>query len=399
MTMPISILKDDWGQKLSFPEEIKKISDAADWQRLDLRKLKESFYKGYDSACPRMREGGTNVSSAFGLLMLSGINNLANALYTATPAVWPEWVQNVPSTDRQEYYEPLYTVQLPSLKNEGDRYPRTKILGNPQEVVNKVHGSIVGFSRELFDWDRSGQIKSKAGGMGAAMKQYEDIHSQYKVFGIAGSFNGVSVPASTWTGINHLGAALTTPFSASGASGLGNRITTYAALSFSGVNEANVIFTNLIDPMGNKITVSPNRLLHSSNDEVLANTIYNNQYHPTIGGLSGLTLATAASGTSPAMMAENAFKGRFKPVMCRYFAPWAWILMHGPSPAFIKQTYTELEIVQENPNSGSNFEMDEINFKNRSVFTNEWIEPRYAVMGNPGTSITCGGSVGATGAY
>ncbi len=70
----------------------------------------------------------------------------------------------------------------------------------------------------------------------------------------------------------------------------------------------------------------------------------------------------------------------------RYLPDWAWSLLEA-NKGFIFQTRDELEITEENRNSGSYFDFDVIRYKSRKRFNIDWVGggSRFAYLGNDGT--------------
>ena len=52
---------------------------------------------------------------------------------------------------------------------------------------------------------------------------------------------------------------------------------------------------------------------------------------------------------------------------------------------FVFQRRDPLEIVQESPNTGMGFEQEIYAFRGRERFEADWIEPRFAYLGNDGS--------------
>jgi hypothetical protein len=56
-----------------------------------------------------------------------------------------------------------------------------------------------------------------------------------------------------------------------------------------------------------------------------------------------------------------------------------------PKRGFVFQRRDPMEVVQENAQSGDSFRMEVYAFRARERFEADWIEPRFAYLGNDGS--------------
>lgn len=395
----------NWAVK-RVPDAIKKLSESIDWKAVSFRNLR-NMVSSDKMQYALMREGfrEANPQTAFGLLMLQGVEVIANDLYIRAETAWQNYCLEVPSKARQEYHEPLFLMELPEEVPNGGRYPESRLVSTPREVVNRTFGRIEAFDRVLVDDDQSGQIRERAGKMGTSMATFEDIYVALRFMGTAGTYNNVRVPASTYATIDTNGNPVASVFSTA----VGNTVKTsggaYQTLSPQSVKSAWAAFLNMKDPLSNKLLINPNVLLVSSQDDVNANMIVNSEnwasVQGTVMGAGPQTFNTANAGTLGTIGTVNPWKGRFKVVTARFLNDWAWSLMNGPSPAFLLQRRDAVEVVPELVATGQEFDSDARRFKIRTRFEVEWIEARYAVLGNPGfqngAAVTIDGTAGVQG--
>jgi hypothetical protein len=242
----------------------------------------------------------------------------------------------------------------------GEPFQETTFKGFERELVNYKHGHIEAFERELFDDDQTGQVRQRASNMGEGFRIYEEIYVLARLFGaVAGNYDGVDVPASTYNSGQ--------PFTVA----IGNRANPYIRLSPASLEAAHVAIRSMNDPTGRKFLVTPTQLYVSPIDEFLAWTIVNS---PNQGNLA----------TSPFAMMVNPLQGRYSVFASPFIASKAW-LIGDPKRGFVFQRRDPLEIVQENPQSGGSFLQETYKFRARERFEVDWIEPRFAYLGNDGS--------------
>jgi len=330
--------------------------------------------------------GEAHSSTALAQLLRAGIQTIANNWYERTPVNWPEYIQEVSSDKRQEFYAPLYGSALPKRTGRGVPYDEQRIKGVDREIINyKVMGG-ESFERELFDDDQTGQIAQRANNLGEAMRVYEEVYAAARILGTAQTISNVVVPASTYATVNANGTAITTPFSVNlYETGSGNRPAAFAQLSFPNIKTGFEKLLDAKDPLGVKISVTPDTLLVSSFDYVNIRTFLNSAYYPAVPGLGGENAGSASSGVAGGAFSENAIKGLMNPALNRYLPNGAWYLGQARK-GMLFQRRDPLEVVQEQPQSGESFSRDVYRFRSRSRFELEWIDSRFWYCGNDGTA-------------
>jgi hypothetical protein len=170
---------------------------------------------------------------------------------------------------------------------------------------------------------------------------------------------GVEVPASTYGS----GSVFTTA--------IGNRPTTYVRLSSTSLEAAHVALRSMVDPTGRKMLTVPTVLIVSPIDEFLAWTLVNSPQQ-----------AFVSAGATSNMV--NPLQGRYTVYSSPFIDTKAW-MVGDPKRGFVFQRRDPMEVVQENAQSGDSFRMEVYAFRARERFEADWIEPRFAYLGNDGS--------------
>lgn len=333
---------------------LREVAAKVDWAspNLSFRRLREAAERIAD-----LYE--TNSVTTFGWLLRSAVQEFANNVYQDIAVIYPNFVTVIQSRRRSEIYGGLYRGQMPRLVDAGEKFQDTTFKGFERELVNFKFGILESFERELFDDDQTGQVRSRAGNLGENFRLFEEIYVISRLFGAARSEEGVDVPASNYNSGNVFTTAI------------GNRPSAFARLSATELEEAHVAMRSMVDPIGRKFLVNPTVLLVSPIDEFTALRILNSPQEP-------VTAASAIAGQI------NPLQGRYTVYSSPFVRSKAWLLGDFKR-GFVFQRRDPLEIVQENPNSGMGFEQEVYAFRGRERFEADWIEPRFAWLGNDGS--------------
>lgn len=382
-----------------YPQELIKLSEAVSpmWARDDFRA--KSWMRAAEESVKKLKEANPETALAF--LLRKGVQTLANDWYLTVPREWQDYAGTNASDAFAEWYAPLYGSTVAGRVAKGGRFPEGKIIGEDSVLVNYKFGLIESFDRELFDDDQTGQIRQRATRLGQGMAITENAYAAIRFIGAAGTYSNLVVPASNYTTINVAGAAVTTPFSISlfgnntAGNPYGNRPSAYVALGLNPLKQGWSDLLNAKDPLNNKIIVSPNTLLHSSQDALHAPLLVSPPsgvpYYPAIVGPTGTTQGGAGTG-APAgypggVFGANPFMGLgIKPVLARFLPDWAWSLGEK-GKGFIFQERDPLEVIQEQPATGAAFETDAYRFRSRRRFEADWVGggSRFWWLGNDGS--------------
>jgi len=342
-------------------------------------------WKGLKEACFRAPASlmEANPASAFGQLLRAGVQTIANAWYKRYPATWTQVAQETDSTGRQEFYAPLFGSAFPRRVKAGNPFRQQQVKGQDREIINEKWGGVEAFDRELFDDDKTGQIRQRASNLGEVQGVWEDAYFSRRFVGVADATSfPEAIEASTWTGENKVGTAITTPFSVNMYdTGVGNRPAAYGQLAYETFSFAFEALHRAEDPLGVKIPVNPNYLLHSSFDVLNAKALLTSAYFPSVGP----ALGGAEQGLMKGAFMANPVQGIMKDVLNIHLKRGVWA-MGETKKGFIFQRRDPMEIVQELPQSGQSFELDTYRFRARSRWEQDWIDPRFTFLGNDGTA-------------
>lgn len=359
------------------------------------------WIKGCREAACRLREA--NSETALGFLLRKGIQVTANDWYNTVPREWQNYCRVEGSSAVAEWYGPLYPSTIAGLVPRGTQFPEGQVIGEDSALVNQKFGLIEAFDRELFDDDQTGQIRDRSRNLGSSMGTTESVWAASRFIGSARTYANLTVPVSNYSTINQNGTAITSPFSTSLYGSSGNRPTTFAPLSANMLKVGLVVLMNAIDPLQNKIVVNPNTLLVSTQDAINADILLTPGGYPAVIGLGGNSIATAnvlGGTTSAAGATQGVIPGQpggwgspnpfaamgIKKVLERYLPDWAWAIGEK-GKGLVFQERDALEITQEAPNTGQNFNFDGLRYRSRRRFECDWVGggSRFWYEGDDGT--------------
>jgi len=350
--------------------------DGWESDELPWKALREQAVKSYRM----LREG--HPSTAFGQLLRAGVQMIANAWYKRYPTTWQDVALETTSDKRQEFHAPLFGSAYPRRVGDGNPFREQQVKGQDIEVINVKWGGIEAFDRELFDDDQTGQIRNRASQLGESMKNWQDAYFIRRFIGAAFGGYPDPIPASTWAGVNANGTAIATPFSVNMyATLVGNRPAAFVQFSEEAVMAAFNALRRAVDPLNVPIVIRTDTLLHSSFDELTIKRFLNSAYYPSVGPAQG----GGEQGLMKGIFSVNVFQGAFKPVMNIHAPMGMWALGEGKK-GFTFQRRDPLEIIQEMPGTGQNFEVDVYRFRSRERWEQAWIDPRFWYLGNDGTA-------------
>jgi len=333
-----------------------------------------------------------NPASAFGQLLRAGIQMIANGQYKRTLSTWQEVAQEYASDKRMEFHAPLYGSAFPRKVGSGTPFPEQQVKGQDVEIVNIKFGGIEAFERELFDDDQTGQIKTRAQNLGEVMRVWEDAYFSRRFVGTASTDFPEPILASNFSDQNYVnfnGTSITTPFStafyatSSAGSARGNRPAAFVRFNFNSVLDAVQALRQAIDPLGVAIVVNPDYCLVSPFDELEAKTAFNS---PSFPASVGTTVGTTGTGFFRGAFANNPIQNMMKVIVNVHLKTGVWAVGQAQK-GYVFQRRDPMEIVQEVPNSGDSFNFDNLRFRSRSRWEQEWIYPGFTFLGNDGSVV------------
>ena len=375
--------------------------DVGDKERFDFKSPFFSF-GGMREACSRvaskessrMRE--TNAISTFSAVLRAGVNNFANEWYQLTKTVYEQIVAVTPSTHLIEPYAPIARGSTPRRTPPGTPFKEVKIQGPADiQILNEKFGAISSAQWELFKYDMTGQIMTRLQDIGPNMALLEEAWVFGKFISPSGGtlYQGDTIPVSgTKPSIE---TSSTWPWSTSMLGGGANRLSSYAVFSNNNVQALDYLLMIQRDQNGNFMAVDPDTLVMGPGVKFVGLQLLNSEWYPTTaaqligGGISGTTIGSTGTSTTATNVgttfAQNQMKGLYKPVVSRFLPPGAYGLMQAHR-GMVFQMAEGLSVIQEFPASGASFESDEIRWRSKSAWMTEWIEPRFAALGNDGSA-------------
>jgi len=314
----------------------------------------------------------STAETTFGQLLRAGIQSIANGWYQRRETTYQKWVSESVSSKRQEFYAPLHHAGFPRRVDANSKFPEVTVAGLDIMMKNYKFGAIIGFERELFDDDQTGQVQQRSADMGENMAILEEIWAYARFIGLASSYAGDPIPASETKPANETAW----PFSTSFVGGGANRPATYVRFGKDALIAAWKQLVVQKDLLGNIMSVRPDTILCSREDYFDVSLILNSQYYPSV--------PSTTTGATGAPFASNELKGIANVVMSPYLPDKAWAFGQA-GRGFVFQRRDPLEIIQENPSSGMAFEQDEFRFRSRSRWDCDWVDPRFWFLGDDGT--------------
>ena len=355
------------------------------WKQFGVRKLRESVHRVYRAH--RVREA--TAETAFGQLLRYGVQNFLFDAYQNVPTVAQAIYETRPSTNRQEWYAPLYGAEVPEDVAEEGHFDDSRIKGLDVMIINKKVGRILSISRELVDDDQTGQIVNRATRLGERMRYKEELDA----------VKAIVLEAKDYS----TGGSGSTPYTTA----IGNKFTAGSQpLIMQTLEEAAIELAKIVDPLGNFMLVLPDTVFAGRNNEINLYKLLNSAYMPAIPG-AGVTspfeggwaqsasaenIGDAKSGSTGWTLTINWLQGRYTPVISTFFdhpdllaatasaSPKFWFLMQAKKGA-VWQERDPLEVIQENPLSGASFETDAYRYRVRRRYKHAVIEPRFIFQG------------------
>jgi hypothetical protein len=337
--------------------DAKKIPYDADG--FSFKKLSENAEK----VANKFREA--NSETVFGALLRYGVQNfMFDAYKSVDDFVYTDYVNVRTSKNRQEWYAPLYGVEIPQDVPLGGKFEDSRLAGLDVEVVNKKVGRILSFERELVDDDQTGQISQKATELGSRMRYKEEA-----------DVNGVDVFTNA-----PLGRGLTGVAGQSYTNTIGNAPAAgNVLLSQTALEAADIAMHQMVDPLGNRIMVKPSILVVSPADKFNAAKLLNSTLQPSVPGAAGQTASSAAAGLTGWTMTMNPLQGLYKLKVSRFLPTSYWFLIDPTSIVF--QDRDPLELMQEARDAGESFARDEYRYRVRRRYQTAVLEYRYIYCG------------------
>lgn len=339
-------------------------------QQLRLNMLREA-------AEGNLREGTAETS--WGQLLRVGVQAMASDYFAwaGNETIFQDLVDERPSNKAMEFYAPMYGGQLPKPVERSGRYASSYFKGTDSMLVNEKFGRLYEFEKELWDDDKTGQIKQRAKDIGQGMRIVQEMWFSARLTGATQTFaEDIIVPAPS---------IVTSVYSDTKFSSTeGNRAASAATrLSQPALEAASVAMMKARDPMNNLLHTKMDTLIVGVDDMFTAAKLINSTLQPSVPGtsaqvLGGYTVAASAAtsgvpgGTTGYVNTINPLYGLYKLKIGRYLPQYHWYLTQAKK-GIIFQTRSPLEITQENPTAGESFNRDVLLFKSSARWQMDWI--------------------------
>lgn len=327
-------------------------------------------------------------SSAFTQFLRAGLQQVVNGMYQATPVTWQDWVTAVQSAKQVEIYAPNHGVSFPRQVGASEQYPEVGSAALDLELRNLKFGSIYSLQKELLSDDQSGTFAQQGGLLGEYMAIINEVLCYGKLASVAGmKYIDYSIPTSETKPsyeTNYPYATAAAPFRGGGY----NKPASYAIFTQASFQAGRVALMNQKNLQGIKMMVNPKRIIAGPNQELDIKTVLNSTYYPQ---------GAAAAGGQFGAFAINTLKGAADVTISRFVFKndgtvngdsKAWYLVDDSKPFFVLQMREPVSVTQEDPNSGASFEKDIIRFKGSARMNADFIDPRFAWIGNDGSVTT-----------
>lgn len=320
-------------------------------------------------------------SSAFTQFLRAGLQQVVMNMYKAAETTWQDWATVVASNKDTEIYAPNHGVAFPKEVGQGEVYPEVSAAALDLELKNKKFGSIYALNYELAEDDQTGSFMAQASLLGEYQALLNEVYAYGKLASVASmKYLDLLIPTSETKPSYESNYPWSTSLRGGGATK-----GTYAALIQANVQAGIIALMNQKNLQGIKMVVNPKRLIVGPAMKFDASVLLNSAYYP-----SGAASAGAVGGA----FAVNMLKGILDLTVSRFVFKndgtvngdsKAWYIVDDTKPFFIMQQRTPVMVVQENPQSGAHFEKDIIRFKAMSRFNADFVDPRFAWIGNDGS--------------
>lgn len=265
---------------------------------------------------------------------------------------------------------------------ENEIFPEVAAAGLDIKLRNKKFGNLFGVSKELLDYDQTGQFQKQVGLMGQYAKQVLEVICYGKLASVAGmSYGGLSIPTSETKPSDEA----TYPWSTSLQGGGATRPASYGILNQANIQSAFVALMNQKNLLGLKMNVQPDKILIGPTNKFDLSVLLHSSYYPT----------GATAGQTGGAFSINPIEGIAEPVVSRFMfdqtgavtgSSKAAYLVDSKVPFFVVQVNEAAVVELENPQSGQSFDRDVVRFKLRVRANADFIDPRYAYQLNDGSA-------------
>jgi hypothetical protein len=352
-----------------------------------LKGLIESVQKG----CRGIREA--NVAGTVQQFLRAGIQLGINPLYQKVETTWDGLYQSLPSNKAVELYAAAFRSSFPKLKGFGEEPDQAVISGLDIQVPNRfVAKKLLTIGKDLVLFDQTNQVQQQAQQIAENFPIFSDSHAVGRFISnsATGSYavldaNGDAVPVSA-TGAQ--AGESTWPYNVAFTNGAGkNRLTTFTAASYETIIQLRAMARQMKDPLGHKMLVNPETIwcgvgLTDGFELMLKSALWPSTASISSVASGGAVKTDMAIGVQHA---DNILKGKYNLVDSIWLPNTAYGICQA-AKGFIKQVVQPVKVAVENPMSGASFLLGGTRYLIDEIWTYEWIEPRYSLLGSEGSA-------------
>lgn len=320
-----------------------------------------------EAAEGNLREG--TGETAFGQMLRVGVQSMAADYFAwaGSETIFQDIVEERTSNKYAEFYAPMFGGQLPKQVERSNRYASSYFKGTDSMMINLKFGRLYEFEWELWEDDKTGQIRARAGEIGKGMRIVQEMWFSSRLTGAAQTYaEDINVPAPQILDTIYS----TTMFSATEGNMAPDADT---RLGQSALEDASTAMLKARDPMKNILLTKMDTLVVSVDDMFNAAKLINSTLQPSVPGTSSTTLASVPGQTIGFVNTINPLYGLYKLKVGRYLPKYHWYLGQAKK-GIIMQSRSPLEIIQENSQAGESFARDVLLFKSRARWEMDWIQ-------------------------
>lgn len=321
-------------------------------------------------------------ASAFTQFLRAGINQVAANMYKATPVTYTEWATVIQSQKDTEIFAPNHGVAFPREVGRQEIYPEVGAAALDLELKHKKYGSIYALEKELLNDDQSGSFAQQSAMLGEYLAIVAEVWSYGKLASVAGmKYLDLQIPTSETKPSYEASYPWSTALRGGGAT----KGASYSAFTQASFQAARVALMNQKNLQGIKMLVDPKRVICGTNNELDVKTTLNSSFYPQGAGSAGANFGAFAVNVLKGVADVTVSRFMFKNDGTVDGSSKAWYLVDDSKPFFVVSMREPISVEMEAPNSGKNFEQDIIRYKGSTRMNADFIDPRFAFIGNDGS--------------
>ena len=333
-----------------------------------------------------------NVAGTVQQFLRAGIQLAINNMYQKTDTTFDPMYQTLPSNKAVELYAAAFRSTFPDLKGFGEEANQAEIAGTDIQVPNQQKAvKMFTVTEEMFLFDQTSQVQQQAQQIAENFPIFADSHAagRFMSNAVNGAYavldaNNNAVPVSK-TGTQ--AGETTWPWNVAFTNGGGkNRLTSYTAASYETIIQLRAMARQMLDQKGHKMLVNPDTVfcgvgLTDGFELMLKSSMWPSSATISSVAGGGAVKTDMAIGISHA---DNLLKGKFNLVDSIWLPNTAYGIAQA-GKGFIKQMVRPVRVQVENPMSGPSFTGGLVRNKIDEIWTFEWLEPRFALLGSEGS--------------